>query len=193
MATTMQGLHMQGLHTHANIPGYTQNWGPNGAQLPSISAAVGFAPSLQMGGPSSSMHPNMNGFDLNAMRDHYGRMIDGQRAAEIHDYINDPRKTQQEIKELLENIRPDAEIPKENREGTPDGLKYGLYEHQKLALTWLKSMEEGTNKGGILADDMGLGKTISALALILSRPSNDLSRKVCQLFIIVEQILTSAK
>lgn len=53
------------------------------------------------------------------------------------------------------------------------------YEHQKLALTWLKSMEEGTNKGGILADDMGLGKTISALALILTRPSEDLARKVC--------------
>jgi len=53
------------------------------------------------------------------------------------------------------------------------------YEHQKLALTWLKSMEEGTNKGGILADDMGLGKTISALALILSRPSTDPVRKVC--------------
>lgn len=38
-------------------------------------------------------------------------------------------------------------------------------------------MEEGTNKGGILADDMGLGKTISALALMLSRPSQDRARK----------------
>jgi SNF2 family DNA or RNA helicase len=52
------------------------------------------------------------------------------------------------------------------------------YEHQKLALTWLRSMEEGTNKGGILADDMGLGKTISALALILTRPPKDRARKV---------------
>lgn len=40
-------------------------------------------------------------------------------------------------------------------------------------------MEEGKNKGGILADDMGLGKTISALALILSRPSTDPLCKVC--------------
>jgi len=40
-------------------------------------------------------------------------------------------------------------------------------------------MEQGTNKGGILADDMGLGKTISALALILSNPSNNRARKVC--------------
>jgi SNF2 family DNA or RNA helicase len=39
-------------------------------------------------------------------------------------------------------------------------------------------MEEGKNKGGILADDMGLGKTISSLALILSRPSTDSRRKV---------------
>lgn len=39
-------------------------------------------------------------------------------------------------------------------------------------------MEEGTNKGGILADDMGLGKTISTLALMLSRPSTDRARKV---------------
>jgi SNF2 family DNA or RNA helicase len=39
-------------------------------------------------------------------------------------------------------------------------------------------MEEGTNKGGILADDMGLGKTISTLALILSRASTDRACKV---------------
>jgi SNF2 family DNA or RNA helicase len=40
-------------------------------------------------------------------------------------------------------------------------------------------MEEGTNNGGVLADDMGLGKTISALALLLSRPSTDPACKVC--------------
>jgi SNF2 family DNA or RNA helicase len=93
------------------------------------------------------------------------------------DSYADPQKKAQEIQGLLENIRPDVEILREDREGTPDGLKYPLYEHQKLALTWLKSMEEGTNKGGILADDMGLGKTITTLALILSRPSNDKVRK----------------
>jgi len=57
-------------------------------------------------------------------------------------------------------------------------LKQKQYEHQKIALTWLKAMEESTNKGGILADDMGLGKTISSLALIVSRPSGDRARKV---------------
>lgn len=51
----------------------------------------------------------------------YGRMGDQ------YDYImNDPRKTNDEIKALLENIRPDAELPAEDREGTPDGLVYPL-------------------------------------------------------------------
>ena len=35
----------------------------------------------------------------------------------------------------------------------------------------MKKMEEGSNKGGILADDMGLGKTVQSIALMLSRPS----------------------
>lgn len=50
-------------------------------------------------------------------------------------------------------------------------------EHQKVGLTWMKSMEESDQKGGILADDMGLGKTIQALALIVARPSTDPERK----------------
>ena len=40
--------------------------------------------------------------------------------------VNDPRKSDQEIKELLANIRPDEELPIEDREGTPEGLKYPL-------------------------------------------------------------------
>lgn len=127
--------------------------------------------------PLRDMIKRTQGIDWSTMTDGYGNPVDS-RLNDLSDYINDPRKTQQEIQDLLENIRPDEEIPKENREGTPDGLKYPLYEHQKLALTWLKNMEEGTNKGGILADDMGLGKTISALALILSRPSTDRTRRV---------------
>ncbi|KAL8704575.1 MAG: hypothetical protein Q9201_002267 [Fulgogasparrea decipioides] len=90
---------------------------------------------------------------------------------------NDPTKTTDEIKDLLENIRPDEELPPENREGTPEAMVYPLMEHQKLGLAWMKSMEDGTNKGGILADGMGLGKTIQALALIVSRKSSDPSCK----------------
>lgn len=75
----------------------------------------------------------------------------------------------------MENIRPDGNL--ENREGTPEAMKYPLMEHQKLGLAWMKSMESGSNKGGILADDMGLGKTIQALALMVSRPSDNPERK----------------
>jgi len=43
------------------------------------------------------------------------------------DYIvNDPRKTNEEIKALLEHIKPDVDITPENREGTPEGLRYPL-------------------------------------------------------------------
>ncbi|KAL7948399.1 SNF2 family N-terminal domain-containing protein [Trichoderma barbatum] len=89
----------------------------------------------------------------------------------LNDTFHDPRVTEQELDDLLQNIRPDMEIPEGKRDGTPEGLKHALYPHQTLALTWMKKMETGTNKGGILADDMGLGKTISTLALMLSRPA----------------------
>lgn len=89
----------------------------------------------------------------------------------------DPKKTNEEIKQLLETIRPDSDISIQNREGTPEALQYTLLEHQKLGLAWMKSMEEKDQKGGILADDMGLGKTIQAIALMASRPSEDPARK----------------
>lgn len=99
------------------------------------------------------------------------------------DYVtNDPTRTAEEIKCLLENIRPDEELPAENREGTPEAMTYPLMEHQKLGLTWMKSMEEGSNKGGILADAMGLGKTIQALALMVARKSTD---RLCKTTLIV--------
>jgi SNF2 family DNA or RNA helicase len=89
----------------------------------------------------------------------------------------DSKQANKELNELLKNIRPDIEASKNSREGTPKELLVNLYEHQKLGLRWMKSMEEGSNKGGILADDMGLGKTVQALSLIVSRPSTDSSRK----------------
>ena len=92
------------------------------------------------------------------------------RYMDRYNYLtNDPTRTSAEIKSLLENIRPDEDLPPENREGTPDAMTYPLMEHQKLGLAWMKTMEEGSAKGGILADDMGLGKTIQALALMVSR------------------------
>ena len=68
----------------------------------------------------------------------------------INYVTHDPTRTTAEIKSLLENIRPDEELPPENREGTPDAMTYGLMEHQKLGLAWMKNMEVGSNKGGIL-------------------------------------------
>jgi len=57
----------------------------------------------------------------------------------------------------------------------------------------MKAMEEGTNKGGILADDMGLGKTITSLALILSRPSADNLRKVFLILVVQINVLTISR
>lgn len=99
------------------------------------------------------------------------RHLSSEQQADLEIYCLDPRRTQDEISKLLANIQPDMEVPKEDREGTPSGLRFALYEHQKVALTWLKGAESGSNKGGILADDMGLGKTISTIALMLSYPS----------------------
>ncbi len=176
---------------------YSQQLGASGSSVYPNSPSFGMIPgSAGPSGPRSILNQDplsqlifqTSAYNVGSMVDIHGNPIDttmsqldnalNGRLAEISDYVHNPRRTAEEIQDLLENIRPDVEIPKEDREGTPDGLKYALYEHQKLALTWLKQMEEGTNKGGILADDMGLGKTISALALILSRPSEDRRRKV---------------
>lgn len=194
------------MQQHPSFSSHSEQSGASGMSMFLNSPSFGIVPgsagpsglrSILNQDPISKMNHQSSGYNnLTPMDDHQGNPISpvdlrmsqlsnvlGNRLSEIDDYVHDPRRTAQEIQDLLENIRPDVEIPKDNREGTPDGLKYALYEHQKLALTWLKQMEEGTNKGGILADDMGLGKTISALALILSRPSADRRRKVCKAFL----------
>ncbi|KAF9776256.1 hypothetical protein IL306_005591 [Fusarium sp. DS 682] len=68
------------------------------------------------------------------------------------DNFHTPQLDQGELDALLQNISADMDLP-------------------KAGLAWMKKMEEGTNKGGILADDMGLGKTISTLSLLLARRS----------------------
>ncbi|KAF9106016.1 hypothetical protein BGX27_009350 [Mortierella sp. AM989] len=81
--------------------------------------------------------------------------------------------SERELRELLANVQATEEdIAPQDRTGTPDGMASSivLLEHQKIGLTWLQKMEDGTNRGGILGDDMGLGKTIQTMALIVSRP-----------------------
>lgn len=104
----------------------------------------------------------------------YQQYIDSVRGL-----YDEPGKTAEEIKSLLENIRPDEELDPRTRIGSPDAMHADatLYEHQKLGLKWMIDMEEGSNKGGILADDMGLGKTLQAIALMVSKRSADPNRK----------------
>jgi SNF2 family DNA or RNA helicase len=94
-----------------------------------------------------------------------------RRFDQIQDH--DPAKTAEEINDLLNNIRPDEDIPDHLLVPTPEAMTVRLHKYQELGLTWLKKAEEGTNMGGILADDMGLGKTIQMLSLIVTRKSTD--------------------
>jgi hypothetical protein len=92
-------------------------------------------------------------------------------AREATDSFHTPQLDQGELDALLQNISADMDLPKAGLGEAPEGLKRPLYPHQDIALAWMKKMESGTNKGGILADDMGLGKTISTLSLLLDRRS----------------------
>ena len=84
-----------------------------------------------------------------------------------------PAKTMEEINALMENIRPDEDMPADQRVETPEALSVALHKYQELGLTWLQRCEDGKTKGGILADDMGLGKTIQMLSLIVTHKSAD--------------------
>ena len=81
-------------------------------------------PSPFMGAGSSQTHNPFSRPDH--MSSIFNRPLDLQMANQYDYIMNDPRKTNDEIKTLLENIRPDVELPIEDREGTPDGLVYPL-------------------------------------------------------------------
>jgi hypothetical protein len=118
--------------------GNMQNLGPAlGYTLNNIPGAMGNGYSYNHPGPSQgfggayrrvmtdsfadiSQHPNT----YNELTDFLSHP---SMASDSDNYImNDPHKTTQELKELLENIRPDDEPEPEDREPTPEGLKESL-------------------------------------------------------------------
>ncbi|KAJ3281004.1 hypothetical protein HK104_000270 [Borealophlyctis nickersoniae] len=97
---------------------------------------------------------------------------------------------QEQLKALLENVKHTEDVtPIEKRLPTPKSLTIQLLEHQKLGLEWMLKMENGTNRGGILADDMGLGKTIQSIATIVSNPPTNDKRKLTLVIAPVSLIL----
>lgn len=89
---------------------------------------------------------------------HYG----SSHYSQVRDFARNltQDESEKELRDLLANIQSaEEEIPPKDRTGTPEGMSDDivLLEHQKIGLTWLQKMEDGTNKGGILADDMVCG------------------------------------
>ncbi|RMZ87361.1 hypothetical protein DV736_g5411, partial [Chaetothyriales sp. CBS 134916] len=94
-----------------------------------------------------------------------------------YDNVVTPEQTEEHLKNLLKQIRPDEELSADERSQIPDGLKISLMKHQAAGVAWMKRMEESSTRGGILADDMGLGKTVQTIALMLARPPPPQSRQ----------------
>ncbi|UNI13796.1 hypothetical protein JDV02_000504 [Purpureocillium takamizusanense] len=172
-ATTPSGCHGQ---PAVGTPALTYGVGPQATPMfPNV--AIGDpglrrVPSLPPFGDTRLMDiiNRTSHFDYSMYADENGQAFPDRLSNFLSEAYHDPRVTEKELDDLLQNIRPDMEIPERNRDRTPAGLRGALYLHQELALSWMKKMEDGSNKGGILADDMGLGKTISTLALMLERP-----------------------
>ncbi|KAI3546212.1 SNF2 family domain-containing protein [Colletotrichum abscissum] len=123
-----------------------------------------------------------NNYNFMDLTDGSGNPLDARVVSLMEDINNDPRRSKEEVEALLRNVHAGMDIPEEDREGTPEAMRYPLYAHQRVALTWMKRQEKGTNKGGILADDMGLGKTISVLSLMVSQKS---TKPTCKTTLIV--------
>jgi hypothetical protein len=73
-----------------------------------------------------SLGLGQRGHQDDPMTDIINRPYNARMGEQIDYIMNDPRKTNEEIKTLLENIRSDEELPAEDREGTPEGLVYPL-------------------------------------------------------------------
>jgi len=89
----------------------------------------------------------------------------------------DPAEVAADLKNLMDNIRPDEDLPIEEQDVEIEQMTVKLKPYQGTGLKWLQNMESGTNKGGILADDMGLGKTVQAIALMATNRSTERTLK----------------
>ena len=87
-------------------------------------------------------------------------------------HAEEVRRHEQDLKKLITNLEHSEMTVKYKNTGTVEvkGLVPLLLKHQEIGVDWMKKMEAGSNKGGLLADDMGLGKTVQAIALVLSNP-----------------------
>ena len=108
--------------------------------------------------PAPSTPTNLEMQQTEAIREQMERIREIERRA-VEQAAADEAASTQHLRSLVSNIRPDEDLGADDRTGTPDDMADGaaLYKHQKLGLAWMIKMEEGSNKGGILADDMGLG------------------------------------
>lgn len=162
-----------------NVPAMTMPCTPNSAPPAMPGAFPGSQPYVSTGGNSVYNYPSYNsatsalGTSSQAYGSPYGINNLPTPAASYAvpgmEYA-DPSKTQEELEALMKHIRPDEELTQDELVQPPHKLKATLMPHQLKGLAWMRKMEEGSNKGGILADDMGLGKTVQSIALILDRP-----------------------
>ncbi|RAL68550.1 hypothetical protein DID88_007276 [Monilinia fructigena] len=172
MSTAQQGYSMDGTSSGHSVYNTADEYGTNGFPHPKSPIVLesplyplpgSYGGSIHAAPPGTSMHNADLGYTVDnvpsyGMRMDYsnslqrgvaGNMSNLPDFAQSFNTYRPPTQLTTEMRGIgwMITSKADIEIPLEDREGTPEGLKYPLYEHQKIALTWLKQMEEGTNKG----------------------------------------------
>lgn len=178
MYGSMQSVGYSPLYPHAmGIPGMQQGK----TSIENFSSGVGQANGFF--GDLSQLANMVTGRSLNddpelAYLGTQARAADYMKGPDYADILNrydypDPEKTREELLKLVENIQPDEEDVVIDEDVPVEAMTVKLKPYQNTGLKWLQKMEDGSNKGGILADDMGLGKTVQAISLIVTRRSED--------------------